>query len=68
MTETSPDYLVIHYCLPIVSLSRLICQSIDVSKKDVFLIADAGGMYAAKAAKMASRFDIFTPDPSEIAF
>ena len=68
MTELSPDYLVLHYCLPIVSLARLICQSIDASKRDVFLIADAGGMYAAKAAKMASRFDIFTPDPTEIAF
>ena len=68
ITELSPDYLVLHYCLPIVSLARLIYKSIDTSKRDVFLIADAGGMYAAKAAKTASRFDIFTPDPSEMAF
>jgi hypothetical protein len=39
--------------MPIISLSRLTCQSIDASKKNVFLIADAGGMYAAKAAKTA---------------
>jgi NAD(P)H-hydrate repair Nnr-like enzyme with NAD(P)H-hydrate dehydratase domain len=68
MSELSPDYLVVHYCLPIVSLARLLCESIDASKRDIFLIADAGGMYAAKAAKRASCFDIFTPDPSEMAF
>jgi hypothetical protein len=68
MAELSPDYLVIHYCLPIISLSRLTCQSVDAIKKRVFLIADAGGMYAAKAAKTASRFDIITPDPTEMAF
>jgi len=66
--ELAPDYLVLHYCLPIMSLVKRICQSIDVAKKPVFLIADAGGMYAAKAAKLAPKFDIFTPDPAEMAF
>ena len=32
------------------------------------MIADAGAMYAAKGAGLAGEFDIFTPDPSEIAF
>ena len=32
------------------------------------MIADASSMYAAKAAGLATRFDIFTPDPCEMAF
>lgn len=68
MGELSPDFLVLHYCLPIMGLVKLICQGIDARNMKVFLIADAGGMYAAKAAKLAPRFDIFTPDPAEMAF
>lgn len=66
--EISPDVVVLHYCLPVMGLVKRVCQSIDTLKKNVFLIADAGGMYAAKAAKLAPRFDIFTPDSSEMAF
>ena len=32
------------------------------------MIADAASMYAAKAAGLASQFDIFTPDATEMAF
>jgi len=32
------------------------------------MIADAGSMYAAKAAGLATEFDIFTPDATEMAF
>jgi NAD(P)H-hydrate repair Nnr-like enzyme with NAD(P)H-hydrate dehydratase domain len=32
------------------------------------MIADAGSMYAAKAAGLAPCFDVFTPDASEMAF
>ena len=32
------------------------------------MIADAASMYAAKAAGLASQFDIFTPDATELAF
>jgi NAD(P)H-hydrate repair Nnr-like enzyme with NAD(P)H-hydrate dehydratase domain len=32
------------------------------------MIADAGSMYAAKAAGLASHFDVFTPDATEMAF
>jgi len=32
------------------------------------MIADAASMYAAKAASLASKFDIFTPDATEMAF
>jgi NAD(P)H-hydrate repair Nnr-like enzyme with NAD(P)H-hydrate dehydratase domain len=32
------------------------------------LIADAGSLYVAKAAGLAKDFDLFTPDPGEMAF
>lgn len=32
------------------------------------MIADAGFMYAAKMSGQASAFDLFTPDPGELAF
>jgi ADP-dependent NAD(P)H-hydrate dehydratase / NAD(P)H-hydrate epimerase len=32
------------------------------------LVADAGGMYAAKAAGLASHFDLMTPDVGEVGF
>jgi NAD(P)H-hydrate repair Nnr-like enzyme with NAD(P)H-hydrate dehydratase domain len=32
------------------------------------MIADAASMYSAKAAGLAEKFDIFTPDATEIAF
>ncbi len=68
LRELAPDFLTLHYCLPIMGLVRRVCQAVDSVNKNAFLIADAGGMYAAKAAKLAPRFDIFTPDPSEMAF
>jgi len=68
IVELSPDVFVMHYCLPIMTLMRQLCKAIDNSKKRPFMIADAGAMYAAKGAGLASAFDILTPDPSEIAF
>jgi NAD(P)H-hydrate repair Nnr-like enzyme with NAD(P)H-hydrate dehydratase domain len=65
--ELSPEVVVIHYCLPIITLMRRFCEAVDKSRKP-FLIADAGGMYAAKAAGLATDFDLMTPDQSEIAF
>ncbi len=66
--ELSPDVFVMHYCLPIMALMKQLCKAIENSKKRPFMIADAGAMYAAKGAGLASEFDIMTPDPSEIAF
>jgi NAD(P)H-hydrate repair Nnr-like enzyme with NAD(P)H-hydrate dehydratase domain len=64
----SPDMLTLHYCQPFMNLLRQLVQEIDRMVKPPVLMADAGAMYAAKAAGLASRFDVFTPDPSEIAF
>lgn len=66
--QFQPKVLALHYCLPIMTLMRRLCQTIDSMDYKPFMIADAGAMYAAKAAGLANNFDIFTPDPSEIAF
>jgi hypothetical protein len=66
--ELAPDVLTLHYSLPIMALLKKLCETIKACEKRPFMIADAGAMYAAKGAGLASEFDIFTPDPSEIAF
>ncbi|MBA7478107.1 ATP-dependent (S)-NAD(P)H-hydrate dehydratase [subsurface metagenome] len=66
--ELSPKVLALHYCLPIMALMKKLCQAIEGCVQRPFLIADAGAMYAAKGAGLATEFDIFTPDPSEMAF
>jgi len=68
IVELSPDILTLHYSLPIMALLRKLCETIKGCSKRPFMIADAGAMYAAKGAGLSSEFDIFTPDPSEIAF
>ncbi|MGI9862477.1 NAD(P)H-hydrate dehydratase [Moorella naiadis] len=66
--ELAPRVLALHYCLPIVTLMQRLSAVVEKCRPKPLLIADAGSMYAAKAAGVASYFDIFTPDPSEIAF
>ncbi len=63
-----PDVLVLHYCLPNIALMRSLCESIRRSSKRPIMVADAGSMYGAKAAGLATEFDIFTPDPCEMGF
>lgn len=63
-----PQVLAMHYLLPVMGLMRQVCQSLDGSPARPILIADAGSMYAAKAAGLASKFDVFTPDVGELAF
>jgi len=66
--EISPKVLALHYCLPIMALIKKLCQAIEECAQRPIMIADAGAMYAAKGAGLAQEFDIFTPDPSEMAF
>jgi hypothetical protein len=68
VAELSPAVLTLHYCLPIMGLLKKLCEAIAHVAERPMLIADAGGMYAAKGAGLAPEFDIFTPDSSEIAF
>jgi ADP-dependent NAD(P)H-hydrate dehydratase / NAD(P)H-hydrate epimerase len=62
------DVLTLHYIVP---HSKFIRQAVDAIlswKKRPILIGDAGGMYAIKAAGLSPQFDLFTPDPGELAF
>jgi NAD(P)H-hydrate repair Nnr-like enzyme with NAD(P)H-hydrate dehydratase domain len=63
-----PDLITLHYCLPVMALVKKLYQAIENRRLHPVLIADAGGMYAAKAAGLSRYFDVFTPDPSEMSF
>ncbi len=62
------DVLTLHYIVPHSLLIRHAVNAILAWKKRPILIGDAGGMYAVKAANLAPKFDLFTPDPGELAF
>lgn len=68
IASIKPDLLALHYCLPIMALVKQLLEAINKSGHRPYLLADAGGMYAAKGAGLAEQFDAFTPDLSEIAF
>lgn len=68
LPSVSPRVLVLHYMMPIMGLMRKVVQSADKCERRPVMIADAAAMYAAKAGGLAPRFDIFTPDHSEMAF
>ncbi|ADC68915.1 protein of unknown function UPF0031 [Methanocaldococcus sp. FS406-22] len=61
LKEIDDDLLIIHYIKP--KISKI--KEIDFSPK---IIADAGGMYAAKAANIGDKFYLFLPDVGELAF
>ncbi|MCK4389916.1 MAG: sugar kinase [Desulfobacterales bacterium] len=60
--------LAIHYIMPDIPGIRSILNSLGERRGGMTLIADAGGMYAAKAAGLAQKIDIFTPDAGEMAY
>ncbi len=66
--KISPDVLALHYWMPHLELMKELCSVIKQLDKKPIMIADAASMYTAKAVGLASMFDIFTPDSSEIAF
>jgi NAD(P)H-hydrate repair Nnr-like enzyme with NAD(P)H-hydrate dehydratase domain len=68
IAEISPGILVLHYWLPDMSQTRQLCTAIEKCENRPILIADAASMYSAKATGLAEKFDIFTPDASEMAF
>ncbi len=63
-----PQVLTLHYWLPDMELTRRLCEAVEQCANRPIIVADAASMYSAKAAGLASRFDIFTPDPTEMAF
>lgn len=68
LPKNSPAVLVMHYILPDMVQMRRVCDSADRCVKRPVMIADAASMYAAKAAGIAKRFDVFTPDVAELGF
>jgi len=68
VAKLSPEVLALHYCLPDMALTRRLCESVKKCPQRPLMIADAASMYAAKAAGLATGFDIFTPDATEMAF
>jgi NAD(P)H-hydrate repair Nnr-like enzyme with NAD(P)H-hydrate dehydratase domain len=68
IAELSPQVLALHYWLPDMSQTRQLCEAVKKCKQRPTMIADAASMYSAKAAGVAEKFDIFTPDATEIAF
>jgi len=68
ISEIEPSVLCLHYLLPIKTLMRKLVSSLERCGERPALVADAGSMYAAKAAGLAPKFDVFTPDPAELAF
>lgn len=60
--------LTFHYLMPDADWCNKILFAIEELKERPFLIADAGFMYAGKMSGNAKHFDLFTPDPGELAF
>jgi NAD(P)H-hydrate repair Nnr-like enzyme with NAD(P)H-hydrate dehydratase domain len=68
IADIAPRVLTLHYCVPDMALMKSLCQSIDRCQCRPVTVADAGSMYAAKAAGLAPRFEVMTPDATEVAF
>jgi NAD(P)H-hydrate repair Nnr-like enzyme with NAD(P)H-hydrate dehydratase domain len=63
-----PSVIAFHYMQPVMALMRKAVVGLAETAPDALLVADAGGMYAAKAAGLASRFELMTPDVGEVGF
>jgi NAD(P)H-hydrate repair Nnr-like enzyme with NAD(P)H-hydrate dehydratase domain len=68
MAELAPQVLALHYWLPDMAQTRQLCDAIKGCARRPVMIADAASMYSAKAAGLATSFDVFTPDATEMAF
>jgi NAD(P)H-hydrate repair Nnr-like enzyme with NAD(P)H-hydrate dehydratase domain len=68
LLQLKPRVLALHYCMPDLELMRQLYEQVKLLDPPPVLIADAASMYAAKAVGLASAFDVFTPDLSELAF
>jgi hypothetical protein len=59
--------IAMHYIKPNVLYAKDAIKTLR-RRPNTTLIADAGSLYVAKAAGLAKDFDLFTPDPGEMAF
>lgn len=65
--DIRPDVIAFHYVQPVMRLMKRAVEQLS-SYSDVRLVADAGGMYAAKAAGVGRAFSLMTPDVGEVGF
>lgn len=63
-----PSVIAFHYMQPIMVLMRRAIDELAEIAPEATMVADAGGMYAAKAAGLAPRFELMTPDVGEVGF
>ncbi len=68
LPKLGADVVLLHYILPVMGLMKQVSAAADKCAPKPVMMADASSMYAAKAAGLASKFDIFTPDLSEMEF
>ena len=68
LRKHNPDILLMHYILPVMGLMKKVYIAASKCRIMPVMMADASSMYAAKAAGLAPKFDIFTPDLCEMAF
>lgn len=66
--DLQPSVVAFHYMQPVMALMRRAVDRLGEAAPHARLVADAGGMYAAKAAGLASRFELMTPDVGEVGF
>lgn len=66
--RTVPTVVAFHYMQPIMALMRHAVAELAECAPGAALMADAGGMYAAKAAGLAPGFELMTPDVGEVGF
>jgi len=66
--KIAPDVVTLHYILPTRDPFINFINAVHAMEKRPFLIADAGALLNAKAVKLATKFDLFTPDPGELSF
>ncbi|MCL1885725.1 MAG: sugar kinase [Dehalococcoidia bacterium] len=68
LANLAPRVVTLHYILPTRELFMNFVNTARKMENGPFLIADAGALLNAKAVKLASKFDLFTPDPGELSF
>lgn len=66
--RVQPTVIAFHYLHPVMALMRTAVEMLDREAPEALLVGDAGGMYAAKAAGLAPRFELMTPDVGEVGF
>jgi hypothetical protein len=57
-----------HYLQPDVDWHNKVLFAVEEMNSRPILIADAGFMYAAKMSGQSNAYELFTPDPGELAF